>query len=175
MASKTTTVKDYLELVPEARRADFKKVRQVIVDNLPKGYEEAVSIGMLTYSVPLSVLPDTYNGHPLWYVALASQKNYMAVYLMGLYGDKKAAEWFRSQFKARGKTLDMGKSCVRFRSADDLPLDVIGQVVATHSVEKWVSLYRQSRTKAKASRPKQAASGTRAGGAKAQPRPGTGS
>jgi hypothetical protein len=125
-----------------------------------------VAAGMLTYVVPFSRLAETYNGHPLWYAALASQKNYMALHLMVLYGDAGTEQWFRAQFKARGKKLDMGKACVRFTSLDDLPLDVIGQTIAKVPIDTWITVYQQSRAKARASRPARAAGGTRAAAAK---------
>ncbi|HET7218164.1 MAG TPA: DUF1801 domain-containing protein [Vicinamibacterales bacterium] len=172
MASKPTTVKEYLASLPNDRRAAMEQVRKVIVDNLPKGYEEGTALGMLMYSVPLSVLPNTYNGQPLCYAALASQKNYMSVHLMPLYGDKKTEAWFRSEFKARGKKLDMGKSCVRFKNVDDLPLDLIGDVIRKFPMAQWVSLYEQSRASARPARKKSGAGGTRAAKATARPRPG---
>lgn len=170
MPAKPTTARDYLASLPDDRREPIAKLRQVILDHLPKGYTETVGWGMLTYSVPLSVLPDTYNGQPLGYAALGSQKNYMTVHLMPLYGDRKAEEWFRAEFKARGKKLDMGKACVRFTSIDDLPLDVIGALVAKYPVEDWVRMYRQSRRKKPASRPPatRAARGTRAAATRAR-------
>jgi len=171
MQSKAQTPGQYLEALPVERKSAIEKVRQVILDNLPPGYQESVGAGMLMYGVPLSRFPNTYNGHPLCYVALASQKNYMALYLMTVYGDKKTEEWFKAEFKARGKKLDMGKSCVRFKTLDDLPLDVIGDVVSRVPMEKWISLYEQSRKPARTSRPARAAGGTRAGGAKARQRP----
>jgi Domain of unknown function (DU1801) len=156
MKSNATTVKGYLESLPAERREAIETVRRVILDNLPKGYEESMSLGMLAYSVPLSRLPDTYNGQPLWYAALASQKNYMAVYLMTVYGDKKMEQWFRSRYKACGKKLDMGRSCIRFRKVDDLPLDLIGEAIAKVPLDAWVERYKQSRQK-------QAAGSKRAG------------
>jgi hypothetical protein len=171
MQSKAQTPGQYLEALPVERKSAIEKVRQVILDNLPPGYQESVGAGMLMYGVPLSRFPNTYNGHPLCYVALASQKNYMALYLMTVYGDKKTEEWFRSEFEARGKKLDMGKSCVRFKTPDDLPLDVIGDLVSRVPMEKWISLYEQSRKQARTSRPARAAGGTRAGGATARRRP----
>lgn len=168
MQSKAKTAKQYLEDLPLERQSAIKKVRQVILDNLPPGYEESVGAGMLMYGVPLSRFPGTYNGQPLCYVALASQKHYMVVYLMTVYGDKKTEQWFRAEFKARGKKLDMGKSCVRFRTLDDLPLDVIGEAVARVPMEKWISLYEQSRKPVRTSRTTRAAGGTRAGAARAR-------
>jgi hypothetical protein len=170
MQSKAKTPGQYLEALPLERKTAIEKVRQVILDNLPQGYQESVGAGMLMYAVPLSRFPNTYNGQPLCYVALASQKNYMALYLMTVYGDKKTEEWFRSEFKARGKKLDMGKSCVRFKTLDDLPLDVIGNVVSRVPMEKWISLYEQSRKPSRTSRPARAARGTRVGGARARQR-----
>jgi Domain of unknown function (DU1801) len=162
------TPQQYLASLPDERRTAIEAVREVILDNLPKGYEESIGMGMLMYSVPLSRCPDTYNGHPLLYVALASQKNYMSLYLMSVYGHKPTEQWFREQFKARGKKLDMGKSCVHFKTIDDLPLDVIGETVAKVPVDTWVSLYQQSRKKPAAARAKGAGGGTR--GAKAKVR-----
>jgi hypothetical protein len=95
--------------------------------------------------VPLSRLPDTYNGEPLSYVALGSQKNYMSLYLMNIYGDPKAAKWFKSAYKASGKKLDMGKSCVRFNKVEDLPLDVVAEAVGRTPMEDWIRIYRESR------------------------------
>jgi Domain of unknown function (DU1801) len=172
MGTKPTTVKDFMAGLPEDRRLAIEKVRKAIVDNLPTGYEEGLGMGMLMYSVPLSVLPKTYNGQPLCYAALASHKNYMSLHLMPLYGDRKTEAWFRSEFKARGKKLDMGKSCVRFNSVDDLPLDLIGEVIRKYPMAQWVSLYEQSRASARSSREAPAARGTRAAAATARPRPG---
>ena len=171
MPTKPATVQEFMKSLPDDRRSAIERVRKVILDNLPAGYQEGMGMGMLMYSVPLSVCPDTYNGQPLCYAALSSHKTSMSVHLMPLYGDKKAEKDFRSRFKERGKRLDMGKSCVRFKDADDLPLDVIGKVIASYPVEKWVSVYRASRTPARA-RPAKGARGTRAAAAKARRRPG---
>ena len=140
----------YVKSLSPDRRAAIETVRRVILDNLPKGYEEYFMADMLMYSVPLSVLPKTYNGHPLCYAALASQKNYMSVYVMSAYGDKNTDAWLRAEFKRRGKKLDMGKSCIRFKSVDDLPLEVIGQVIAKTPMEGWIRMYQQSRAREKA-------------------------
>ena len=100
---------------------------------------------MLNYGVPLSRFPNTYNGQPLCYAALAAQKNYCSLYLMSVYGDKPHEARLREGFAAAGKKLDMGKSCVRFRSPDDLPLDVVGELIASVPVEKWIAVYEKSR------------------------------
>jgi uncharacterized protein DUF1801 len=145
MRTAATSVAGYLaELSPERRKA-ISAVRNVIRKNLPKGYTEAVNFGMINYAVPLSRLPSTYNGQPLCYAALAAQKNYCAVYLMRVYGDPKQAAWLKGEFRKAGKKLDMGKSCIRFRTAEDLPLDAIGSVIASTPMEQYVEIYEQSR------------------------------
>ncbi|MGE5692212.1 MAG: DUF1801 domain-containing protein, partial [Candidatus Zixiibacteriota bacterium] len=116
-------------------------VREVILRNLPKGYEEVMQYGMIGYVVPHRLYPPGYHcdpSQPLTYAALASQKNHMAIYFMTIYGHKETEEWFKKAYKASGKKLDMGKSCVRFKKLDDLPLEVIGQVVARTPVEKYI-------------------------------------
>ena len=147
MAKKAATVAEYLDGLTPERRDAIEQVRKVILDNLPKGYQESLTYGVLSYEVPLSRLPDTYNGQPLSYVALGSQKNYMSLYLMNIYGDPKAAKWFKSAYKAKGKKLDMGKSCVRFKTVEDLPLDVVAEVVGRTPIEDWIRIYRESRAK----------------------------
>ena len=122
--SKAKTVADYLDEMSNDQRTSIKKVRAVLRKRLPKGYAETMDFGMITYNVPLSRYPDTYNGHPLMYAALAAQKNYCAVYLMGIYGGGTTAKAFKDAFASAGKKLDMGKSCVRFKSVDDLVLEL---------------------------------------------------
>jgi hypothetical protein len=145
MRSRAATPAAYVKSLSEDRRRAIQAVRQVILKNLPKGYEEIVDFGMLAYVVPLKRFPDTYNGRPLAIAALASQKQYMSVYLMCVYGDSGLREWFQSAFKKAGKKLDMGKSCVRFKSLDDLPLDVIGEAVARVPLETFLRIYEKSR------------------------------
>jgi uncharacterized protein DUF1801 len=149
MAKKASTVSEYLAALPVDRRTAIEQVRKVILDNLPKGYQESLTWGVLSYEVPLARLSETYNGEPLCYVALASQKNYMSLYLMNVYGDTKSAQWFKSAYKASGKKLDMGKSCVRFKQVEDLPLDVVAEAIARTPMEEWVRLYQASRAKAR--------------------------
>jgi uncharacterized protein YdhG (YjbR/CyaY superfamily) len=131
MQSNATTVKEYLDALPDDRRKAITAVRKVIRANLPKGYEEAMNWGMIAYQVPLATYPDTYNKQPLMYAALASQKRHMAVYLTGIYTSEKARIAFEAAYRATGKRFDVGKSCVRFRSLDDLPLDLIGETIAS--------------------------------------------
>ncbi|MBK7092730.1 MAG: DUF1801 domain-containing protein [bacterium] len=143
--SKAKSVKEYLAELPTDRRKEIEKVRKVILANLPKGYEEGMDFGMIVYYIPLSRYPDTYNKHPLGVAALAAQKNYLSVYLTCVYGDAKYLEWFKKAFAAAGKKLDMGKSCVRFKSADDLPLEVIGDAIAKVSVDELIKNYEKVR------------------------------
>jgi hypothetical protein len=143
--SKAKTVAVYLKELPAERREVVSKVRDLVRKHLPKGYEELMGYGMIMYSVPLAVLSGTYNGHPLCYVALAAQKNYYALYLMCEYGSAEDAKKFRDEYRKTGKKLDMGKACVRFRSLDDLPLDLIARSVARVPMETYVAIYRKSR------------------------------
>jgi hypothetical protein len=141
-------VTQYLASLSAERRLELGQVRDVIVRNLPSGYEEALAGKILVYQVPLARYPDTYNGRPLWYVALASQKNYLSLYLMSAYGDSAHAQQLREGFKAAGKKLHMGKSCIRFRTAADLPLDVIGKLIGRMPVDRWVEIAKSARRKA---------------------------
>lgn len=140
MQSNAKTVDAYLAEVPQERQEDIRKVRKVILDNLPHGYEEVMNWGMITYQVPLSVYPDTYNKKPIMYAALASQKNHMAVYLSTIYTDESKGKQFEEKYRATGKPYDVGKSCVRFRKLDDLPLPLIAEEVASMEVEDFVAL-----------------------------------
>jgi hypothetical protein len=147
MKSRATTPDAYLKSLPADRREAILAVRAIILKNLPKGYEETVGFGVLTYVIPLNRYPDTYNGRPLAIAALASQKQYMSLYLMCVYGSAALKTWFASEFKNAGKKLNMGKSCVRFKSVDDLPLDVVGKAIARVSVDEFLRIYERSRRK----------------------------
>ena len=125
-------------------------VRQTMNEHMPRGYSEMYLWGMIMWGIPLSRYPDTYNKQPLCYGALAAQKNYSSLYLMGCYGDKGQLAELKKAFAARGKKLDMGKSCVHFQKADDLPLPEIGKLVAAIGVEKWIEVYEKSRLMTKA-------------------------
>ena len=144
MQSDAATVKEYLDSLPDDRRYAIAAVRKVIRANLPKGYEEAMNWGMIAYQVPLETYPDTYNGQPLMYAALASQKNHMAVYLTGIYMSEETRSEFESKYRATGKRLDVGKSCVRFKKLDDLPLDLIGECIAAEEVDSFVARYERT-------------------------------
>lgn len=170
---KAKTVAEYLDALPPKRRAVVSTVRSLVKKHLPEGYEEGMGWGIITYTVPLETLPDTYNGQPLGYAAIAAQKNYYTLYLMAPYGDPKQKKWLADEFRKRGKKLDMGKSCLHFKSLDDLPLDVVGEVIASTPLEKYVEIYNASRAKgaqgasgAKGAKSAKGASGGKGAGAK---------
>ena len=137
--SEATSIDEYLDELPEARRPQMEAVRQMILANLPKGYEEIIAWGMIAYVVPLAVYPGTYNGKPLMYAALANQKHHMALYLTSIYMEEASKASFERAYRASGKRYDVGKSCVRFRSLDDLPLDLIAETIASTPVAKLVA------------------------------------
>jgi uncharacterized protein YdhG (YjbR/CyaY superfamily) len=144
MRSNAATVAEYLAELPADRREAVEAVRQTILENLPAGYEEVMNWGMITYQVPLETYPDTYNGKPLMYAALASQKNHMAVYLTGIYMDDEERQKFEEAYRATGKRYDVGKSCVRFKKLDDLPLALIGKSIALFGVEEYVARVKEA-------------------------------
>lgn len=138
-------VAQFLAQLPLARRREVERVRKVIRQHLPPGYEETISKNMLVYQVPLTRFADTYNRQPLWYVALASEKSYLSLHLMSVYGDAAQAQRLKDGFRAAGKKLEMGKACVHFKTADDLPLDVVGAVVASTPLDRWVEIAQAAR------------------------------
>jgi hypothetical protein len=144
-SSRATTPEAYLSELPDARRQAVAAVRAVVLKHLPKGYQESMGYGILTYCIPLADYPDTYNGQPLCYVALGAHKNYCSLYLMSAYGDPKEAAWLASAFKKAGKKLDMGKSCVHFKTADDLPLDAIGRFIARTRPKAYIARCKAAR------------------------------
>lgn len=146
-ASKAATVAAYLKSLPPERRRVISKVRQVVLENLPKGYRESMAYGYITYGVPLSKYSKTYNGQPLCYAGLAAQKNHYALHLMGAYVDPEKGRRLEAEFQKRGKKLDMGKSCLRFKTLDDLPLDVIGDMIASTPPEQMIAYVERSRAK----------------------------
>ena len=139
------TPEEYMAALPEDRAEQIGQLRQLILQHLPRGYVERMDFGMIAYVIPLETYPETYNGHPLMYAALASQKRHMSLYLMNVYGDDESQRWFADGFAAAGKKLDMGKACVRFRKLDDLPLDLIGEAIARTPVDQYISSYEASR------------------------------
>ncbi|MEP1777939.1 DUF1801 domain-containing protein [Reichenbachiella sp.] len=147
MQSSATSVQEYIETLPEDRAQAISLVRDVILKNLPKGIEETMNYGMISYEVPLEVYPDTYNKKPLMFAALASQKNHMAVYLSGIYCDETLRMNFENEYRASGKKMDMGKSCVRFRKLENLPLDVIGKAIGAIDMETFVLITKGHKKK----------------------------
>ena len=145
--SSATTVDEYLKQLPDDDRRVLSAVRKVVKANLPKGYEEAMANGMIGYGIPLARYPKTYNKQPLAYAALAAQKNHYALYLMCAYMDPAQTAALEDGFRKAGKKLDMGKSCIRFKSLDDIPLDTIGKVVASTPVERYIEIYEGTRRK----------------------------
>lgn len=141
--STAETVEQYLEELPEERRETLSTVRDLVLEHLPAGYREAMNWGMISYEVPLTRCPETYNGQPLMYAALAAQKNHFSLYLMALDGEGE--QWLKEAFGRAGTKLDMGKSCVRFRWTQDLPLAVIADAVARTAVDDFVALYERGR------------------------------
>jgi hypothetical protein len=145
--SNAATPEEYLAELPPERREVIARVRDVILRNLPAGYQETMNWGMLSYEVPLARYPETYNGQPLGYAGLAAQKNHYALYLNAIYQDEGQAE-LRQAFEKAGRKLDMGKSCVRFRKLEDLPLDVIAQVIARTDPDEYIAAFEAARGKA---------------------------
>jgi hypothetical protein len=151
--SAAATAEEYLAELPEDRREVVRAVRDAIRSNLPRGYAEGMSRGMIAWYVPLERFRDTYNGEPLGLAALASQKGHVSLYLNNVYGDPATEDWFRQRWTAAGKKLDMGKSCVRFRRLDEVPLDVVGDVIARTDVDGFVERYRAVRGSSRATSP----------------------
>ena len=145
MTDRATTVEEYLAEQSLERQEDLAAVRRVILENLPVGYAEVMQYGMISYVIPLARYPKTYNKQPLAYLSLAAQKRHMSIYLMGVYCNPESESWFVLRYRASGKKLDMGKACVRFRTREDLPLDLIGEAVSLTSVENFIECYETTR------------------------------
>ncbi len=143
--SDTASVEAYLAELPDDRRPAIVAVRRVVLDHLPAGFDEVVQHGMISWVVPLSRYPDTYNGQALPVASLGNQKRHMALHLMGVHGDEGTAAWLRERWATTGKKLDMGKSCLRFSKLDDLALDVVGEAIGRTSVDDFLAAYERSR------------------------------
>jgi hypothetical protein len=146
MPSAAKTVDDYLISLPEERKKVITELRKVILKNLPKGFSEVMSYGMMGYVVPHSIFPDGYHCDPklpLPFISIASQKNFISLYHMGIYADPKLLNWFTKEYPKFCKSkLDMGKSCIRFKKTDDIPLSLIGELVTKMSPDQWIKLYQ---------------------------------
>ena len=141
--SKAKTPAAYLKELPAERRREVARVREMVRKHLPAGYRETMNWGMITYEVPLNRQPKTYNGQPLCFAGLAAQKNYLSLYFMPI--DAKVLGRLKAAFKQAGKKLDMGKSCIRFQEADDLPLDAIGAEIAAVPPDRFVAYVESAR------------------------------
>lgn len=146
MKSSAKTVDEYIKHLPEDRQEPIRVLRRLILQNLPEGYTESMTWGMPGYEVPLSRFPNTYNKKPLMYAAIASQKNNYALYLTVPYMNNNALSDFKQKYQASGKKLDMGKSCIRFKKLEDLPLEVIKEQIASISVDEFIDIYEKTHT-----------------------------
>lgn len=148
MQSTAKSPQDYIDSLPEDRKIVINKLRNVILKNIPNGFEEVMSYGMLGYVVPHSIYPNGYHCDPklpLPFIGFASQKNFVAVYHMGVYANPKLLEWFVTEYPKHAKyKLDMGKSCIRFKKMDDIPYDLIGELVTKMTVQDWISCYESN-------------------------------
>lgn len=145
MQSKATTPEEYLESLPEDRKKAIAELRKVILANLPKGFKEGMGYGMMGYDVPHSLYPAGYHCDPklpLPFMGMASQKNFIAVYHMGIYADPKLLKWFTEEYPKHAKTkLDMGKSCIRFKKPEQIPYKLIGELVSKMTPQQWIEIY----------------------------------
>lgn len=148
MIAKATTPQEYIAQLPENRKPHFEQLRETILKNIPEGFEETISYGMLGYVVPHSIYPDGYHCDPklpLPFVSIANQKNFIALYHMGIYADKEIHDWFVAEYPKHCKyKLDMGKSCIRFKKPEDIPFELIGELMERMTDDDWVQLYEKN-------------------------------
>jgi len=148
MQYKAETVKEYIDQIPEERKKAIKKLRSTIKNNLPKGFKECIGYGMPAYVVPLSTYPDGYHckaDTPLPFISFASQKNFVALYHMGLYANEALLNWFVAEYpKHCDRKLAMGKSCIRFKQLEEIPFDLIGELISKMSMNSWIQLYEKN-------------------------------
>ncbi len=148
MKVEANSVEEYLNNIPDDRKGVMGKLRKTVLDNLPKGFDEQLQYGMPGYVVPHSIFPDGYHCDPkipLPFASIASQKNFVALYHMGIYAKKELLEWFVAEYPKHSKRkLDMGKSCIRFKNMDDIPFDLIAELMQKMTVEEWIDIYETS-------------------------------
>lgn len=148
MQSQALSPLEYIESLPEEKRHAISELRKVLLSNLPKGFEEQMSYGMIAYVVPFALYPDGYHCDPklpLPFISIASQKNFIALYHMGIYVQTKLLEWFVSEFPKHSKSkLDIGKSCIRFKKPDHIPYALIAQLAGKMSPRDWISIYERT-------------------------------
>lgn len=151
MQSKAITVEEYIEELPADRKKAISELRKVVKKNLPKGFKETMGYGMIGYVVPHSIYAEGYHCNPelpLPFMNIASQKNFIAVYHMGVYADPKLLKWFQEEYaKAGAGKLDMGKSCIRFKNADKIPYSLIGKLASKITVDEWIAAYEKYKPK----------------------------
>lgn len=151
MPSSAQTPEEYLSELPDERKDAFSKLRKAITDNLPQGFEECMGYGMLGYVVPKTIFPQGYHCNPqlpLPFMNLGSQKNFIAMHHLGIYANPALTDWFVSEYPKHAKTkLDMGKGCIRFKKMDDIPFELIGELVSKITVEDWITLYQKNLTR----------------------------
>jgi len=145
VSSKATTVVQYLAELPPERRAEIERVREAVNASLPDGYREGIAFGMIVWYIPLERYPNTYNRQPLGYAALAAQKNYNSLYLNCVYSSKESSKRVKEAFAAAGIKPDMGKCCIRFKTADELPLDAIKEEIASTAPDQFIRIYEEAR------------------------------
>ncbi|HMA59535.1 MAG TPA: DUF1801 domain-containing protein [Halanaerobiales bacterium] len=143
--SSAETVKEYLNELPEGKREVVKKLRQIVSDNLPNGYQERMNWGMISYEVPLTKYPSTYNKKPLLFAAISAQKNYFSLYLTPVYQSKELEKELKREYKKADLKVNMGKSCLRFKKLSELPLEFIGELISRIEVEDFIRIYEESR------------------------------
>lgn len=145
--SSAATVAEYLSELPEDRKKAIQTVRKLIKKHLPKGVRETMAWGMIAYEIPLKTHPNTYNGKPLMYAALGSQKNYMVLHSPSVYVDKKTELRFRKQVHADGKKLDMGGGCIRFKKVDDLSFSAVAELIGATTVKAYIEIFEKGRAR----------------------------
>lgn len=148
MTSNVESVQEYLSMIPDERKVAFEQLREVILENIPEGFKEGISYGMIGYVVPHEIYPSGYHCDPkvpLPFVSIANQKNFIGFYHMGMYANEELTNWFVEEYKKRAKyKLDMGKSCVRLKRMDDIPFDLIGELMQKITVEDWITTYESA-------------------------------
>ena len=154
MQSKTQTIEQYLKELPADRQEPMNKLHKLILKNLPKGFKECMAYGMIGYVVPLSLYPQGYHCDPklpLGFMCLASQKNYISIHHMGIYGDDNLTKWFTKEYeKLNLGKLDMGKGCIRFKKTENIPYKLIEELAGKVTVQQWIDSYEKMLTASKA-------------------------
>ncbi|MGQ0827778.1 MAG: DUF1801 domain-containing protein [Bacteroidota bacterium] len=147
MISKAKTPDEYIASLPADRKKAMSELRKVIRKNIPKGFAEIMGYGMMGYAVPHSIYPDGYHCDPklpLPFMGIASQKNFIAVYHMGIYADKDLFKWFTTEYAKQSTKLDMGKSCIRFKKPEQIPFKLIGELASKMTVKEWIAIYEKN-------------------------------